>query len=64
MSCKLSGYEAPVDSKDSIFHKLKNIFFFEFNLEFTKQREVFVLERSSLMMFFLILYVPDDRIKL
>ena len=48
----------------ALLDELKNIFLFEFNLKFTKQREVFVLEGSTLMMFFLILYVADDRIKL
>jgi len=44
--------------------ELKNILLFEFNLEFTKQRKIFILEGSSTMMFFLILYVPDNHIEL
>ena len=44
--------------------ELENILLFEFNLEFTEQGKIFILEGSSTMVFFLILYVPDDHIEL
>ena len=44
------------------FDEVKNIFLFEFNLEFAEQQQIFILKCLSTMMFFLVLYIADDRV--
>ncbi len=46
----------------ALFDELKDVFLFELDFEFTQQCQIFILERPSTMMLFLILYIAGDRV--
>lgn len=47
-----------------IFNEIKNVFVLKCNIKFLQQRQIFVLERTFLMMRFLIADVLNDLVQL